>query len=721
MAAQYLVIVEVVSKSSLLENLSRFFHRQNDFDVSSIVMFLGNGECDNHDTLCQSIVDEVLSNSNTMPFSVLVLKQNDTGNIGEVIRKSRSTLFLMIGFEKSFLIRNIMEGASSDELSRNAWLLSYSRAEIENFDNDTIAILQNDKIFKKQKYIRFDSQLYILSNGIDHVFGLYEIYRICNGDNTIEVSYVSAMPSNIILDFNSSKDFIWNRRSNFKFCPLNVSYINTETFFEVGNRKNRSLVGDDEAAHTLSTGGKTFSGFYTKLLEMLQDNLNFSINWVYSEDNTIGIRNYVTNEWGGMIGLLNKSKADVSAFPLSVKSARKLAVTFTTSTERFEYRLFMQKPGPTASWTTFLEAFNTNYWCLLAGFFFLFSLVISCSLIMSRDRVCVLDPSLVNTSKLIFIGRGMAASFLSLLMEDTSAAEDVSYRHPVSLRMLFFTIGTCGMLNYLAYEGGLTSLLMVKIFDLPIETLDDLLVNSEYELMVRTGTADQSYFEESSDLINQRIWQKIKDKEENKIHNYSIGKEFILKDAKKVLFAESPTVEYSFDIFPCTLTSAPKVYGSHSGAYAFPTGSPYTKVFAYHLSRIEQSGIMPLFSNKEPRGSCSNDDDGYSPLSYSNIFSAFVVFGLGLLGAIMYAIFEYFYKNVDIDKQGISPSVATKNYTGDEIANLKYQLYCTNVRITHLCENTNTASFVSDGERIEKRKRVSSYLQNLNSLMNDIM
>ena len=166
-AAQNLVIVEVVSKNSLLENLSRFFHRQNDFDVSSIVIFLGEGECDNHDTLCQSIVDEVLSNSNTMQFSVLALEKNDTGNISKVIQKSRSTLFLMIGFEKSILLRNIMEGASSDELSRNAWLLSYSRAEIENFDNDTIAILQGEKIFKKQKYIRFDSQLYILSNGID--------------------------------------------------------------------------------------------------------------------------------------------------------------------------------------------------------------------------------------------------------------------------------------------------------------------------------------------------------------------------------------------------------------------------------------------------------------------------------------------------------------------------------------------------------------------------
>ena len=160
-AAQNLVIVEVVSKSSLLENLSSFFHRQNDFDVSNIVILSEEGECDNHDRVCQSIVDEVLSHSNTRQFSVLALKKNDTGIISKVIQKSRSTLFFMIGFEKSFLMRNIIEGASSDELSQNAWLLSYSRAEIENFNNDTIAMLQGEKIFKKQKYIRFDSQLYI--------------------------------------------------------------------------------------------------------------------------------------------------------------------------------------------------------------------------------------------------------------------------------------------------------------------------------------------------------------------------------------------------------------------------------------------------------------------------------------------------------------------------------------------------------------------------------
>ena len=129
-----------------------------------------------------------------------------------------------------------------------------------------------------------------------------------------------------------------------QICELKVAYCNIKNHFELSNLSKTKEIAPSKGHETLQIGDTIVTGFYTRLFKMLLKNLNFTIKWVYAESNTMGVRNDTTGEWNGVIGLLNKSMADVSAFPLSVRPIRKTAVGYSTSFETYEYRLFMKHP-----------------------------------------------------------------------------------------------------------------------------------------------------------------------------------------------------------------------------------------------------------------------------------------------------------------------------------------------------------------------------------------
>ena len=116
------------------------------------------------------------------------------------------------------------------------------------------------------------------------------------------------------------------------------------------------------------------------------------------------------------------------------------------------------------------------------------------------------------------------------------------------------------------------------------------------------------------------------------------------QDSRKVLFAESPLFQFLFDSFPCEIIYTASSYGRHSGAYAFPKGSAYPKMFGFHITHIQETGLLPVRSSSKKHAveKCSNDG-GYSPLSYNNIFFAFVACGVGLIIAILHCVVECIY------------------------------------------------------------------------------
>ena len=702
-----------ITPEDILQDIFNFFHLQNDFRILNVVVLFERSECNKHDTICQNIFRELLSKPIEVPFCLVFLDNNiNTTRIHNMIQNSTSSLIVMINFAESSSMRQIVGHASSNDMSRNAWMFTYWRGDQQD-SNSIIDMGRN--LLKNQTSIQHDSQLYILGSH-KHSIKLFEIYRIGNDEGKLEVVHLATTTEqNLPLD--TTVEFIWRRRSDFKGIQLRIAYVNYETFFEASN--------DDMNTHemnldSIKESGKIIYGFSTQLLKMIIENFNISVQWVYAEDNAVGVKDARTGGWTGIIGLLKNRQADVSAFPVSVRPIRTTAVTFSASVENYEYRLFMRKPGLSTSWTTYLDVFHPSYWLSLAISFICFSLCIALFLIVHYKVTRGLRAA-YNNYKLESVGTGISAALLSLAMQDVDIAEDISYVSPTSMRMLFFTVCTCGMFNRLAYDAGLTSLLMVKKFDVPIENLNDILSNPEYQLLVRRGTADESFFVDSQDWISQRIWAKTL-KEDNSILSYVAGEKYVLDDSNKVLFGESPTVQFSIDSFPCELVTAPSVYGRHSGAYAFTIGSPYPKLFGHYISHIKESGLMPVYA-KHTGSSCSSGN-GYSPLTYSNIFSAFVVCGIGLALAILYCIFEFLYYSFPGTSQENEVKMERKiTDCNNELDVMELELREMSDGLNNLRYNISKDSFnTMEVTNLQARiKNISAQMNDLNHFMKRVM
>ena len=631
-----LILTNYVHCISLLKDMPRFFQQQNDVSISNIVIFSdGRMECQVNNRICEEIASELLSDIKELPITFLNIDKNNLERFGKVLKDSFLSLIIFLNFDESVILKNYLQNVSSYDLSHNAWLIIENQEDFNRSDVD----IQDHQItnFRSLNSLRIDSQLYLLSYYNDS-YSLFEIYKICSLDSLVIKEVFDSESS---FEMNSDSAFIWKRRRNLDGCPLYVAYANIKEWFEVLPIVNTTKHQSTMSSESLVIGDKLAIGFPTKLLEMVWTNFNFSIKWVHAEDDSIGVKDKNTSDWTGLIGVLNENRADFGAFPVSVRQARKSVVTFSNSFETYEYRLFMKKPGPSASWFTFVEVFHPEYWMALMISFILFSVFIALFLVIYKTFNQKSNGCNVLSKNLSIFWVGISANLLSLGALDINMAKDISHNSPVSLRMIFFIVCAFGMLNHYVYDAGLTSHLMVQSFDIPIKNLGDILDKTNYKLLVWRGAADESFFSEANNPTVQDVWKKTL-KQNNPIKSYNEGEKLIINDPNMVLFAESPYFPTTFDSYPCKVISASTPYGRHSGAYAFSMGSPYTKLFGYYITQLQESGLLPIKENKG--NSQCPDEGGYSSLGYDKLYSAFVFGSAGILLAFAYCGIELIYK-----------------------------------------------------------------------------
>ena len=113
-------------------------------------------------------------------------------------------------------------------------------------------------------------------------------------------------------------------------------------------------------------------GIKVQLFSFLYSKLNFSIKWVRVEDNKFGAFDSVSNDWNGIVGMIKRNEIDTSIIDISITNARSDAVAYSIPIQRYSNRLFIRKPGPSVSWTTFLNVFNFVYWYVILAFMTVF-------------------------------------------------------------------------------------------------------------------------------------------------------------------------------------------------------------------------------------------------------------------------------------------------------------------------------------------------------------
>jgi glutamate receptor, ionotropic, invertebrate len=122
-------------------------------------------------------------------------------------------------------------------------------------------------------------------------------------------------------------------------------------------------------------GNDRFEGFGVELIEKLAAMLDFTFRFQMYEGTSYGKYDNKTGEWDGMLGELNKYRADLAITDLTITAERESAFDFTSPFMILGISILYQQPkAEDPDLTSFLKPFSYGVWMCLFGSFILVSI-----------------------------------------------------------------------------------------------------------------------------------------------------------------------------------------------------------------------------------------------------------------------------------------------------------------------------------------------------------
>ena len=181
----------------------------------------------------------------------------------------------------------------------------------------------------------------------------------------------------------------------------------------------------------------------------------------------------------------------------------------------------------------------------------------------------------------------------------------------------------------------------------------DIHKHTEYQLTLKRGTWQESMFRNSDNPTIKKLWQETMKDHENALVDSSRLDSLLMENAHMVHFGEDFYTEPYLQHFPCDIIGSGT--RSHKNSQALPQQkqSPFLSVFNQMILNMKAAGVTDKFMKELTFGkgeldvSCGDGGD-YKSLGYGNIFSVFIICGIGLVLAIFLCIIEWVHKHVRI-------------------------------------------------------------------------
>jgi ionotropic glutamate receptor len=395
-----------------------------------------------------------------------------------------------------------------------------------------------------------------------------------------------------------------------------------------------------------TSGGVTMVGGLLNEIDMIKRlamDLNFTVTWIESIDRSYGVYNSETEMWDGLIKLILEDKADLSNAYLSTTKSRSSVVSFTPGFFISEHGLFMKKPQPHSSWTTYLDVFDPEYWLRLTLMILVILIVTIVSFSLFERNSTITKPPLLKLISANILN-GLSIVLLSFTNQDIPAIRKFNNSKANSIKLLMLTTLLFGVINLYVYNARLFSTLVAKHSYAEIKSLSDLVEHPKYKLILKEGTASAQYFSDEASYPHKQLWDKVlQDKENSIVFGLEVIESSLLQEGYNVYFRATYYVESSFKGYPCDIIKSPYTYFRRSSALAFQKESPYLKLFSSRIQHYNQYGIIDnmkgLKRNTKKSSKCTIDN--VNQLGYKNIFSSFIFLGIGILFAFLNFCGEY--------------------------------------------------------------------------------
>ena len=339
-------------------------------------------------------------------------------------------ILVFLDFETSEDTRNAFFGFC--EQSKNTiWIILFS-TEFNTYNSFRMAV--NHLISSYSNYLpklSLNTHVHVIAK-INGISTLFDIYHPCGASQMVMKHLID------LSDENQRRDekIIWENRKDLGQCVMRVGYLDYGILlstFKDGKSKYGSAAAklfEREPTMTFRAGGLTMQGIKVPLFSFLHSQLNFSIQWVYVDDNQFGAFDSVLNDWSGIVGMVKRNEIDTSIMDLGITTARSNVISYSMPVQRHSSRLFMRKPGPSVSWTTFLSVFDPAYWYMLLTFIVAFT--ISWILVSRRTE----EENTTFKIRLLSLCSAVSTSFKAFVAFDVSGTSDSTPREYSSKRIL---------------------------------------------------------------------------------------------------------------------------------------------------------------------------------------------------------------------------------------------------------------------------------------------
>ena len=202
----------------------------------------------------------------------------------------------------------------------------------------------------------------------------------------------------------------------------------------------------------------------------------------------------------------------------------------------------------------------------------------------------------------------------------------------LSGRIILLLVCVLGMVNFQAYNAGLTATLVNLPWSRTVDSLEDVMNNPRYKLVVLKGSSGEDF------LRYEPQYHKLWINSTETISSYAEGEANINRDYNKVLLASSPDFEIVSDGYPLRIVGSNVVYRRRMLAYPLSLQSSFAQVFNYQILRIKQGGFKLSWKNKKSK---PNMDSATSAISFNNVIATFALLGLGCTVAIGNVLVEW--------------------------------------------------------------------------------
>lgn len=611
------------------QKIAIYLQKYNDVSIDTVITVypgsLTNSSADSHST-CFGELSAISKIDKWAKYIRLVKDQNYLERLRYDLNRNDNSLIILCCNISYLWIQRIFDNLSSFDLSENTWLLLNPSINMSR----SSWVSSISRYFDRFEIINYQSQIYIFQDR-DESGELYEIYRPCQSQqvkiNTIQkISNLSTTSSN--------SEFIWKRRQNLMGCEFDAGYIEQNYGFY-------AIKEADYCPKRIVATNKIIcraDRWYTSLVMQLIVDFNMTLSFVNPKDNQYGVKKQDSENWTGVVGLLQHEKVEFAFVLLTFTTDRDEVMDFGLDLG-FEYLvLYMAKPKTSFSHISYIGVFNICYWILLLGS----GLLVCCCFAFLQNINRRRENDVKAKYYLRNINAGISLTYRALLGLDVYSAKHVERTtSKMSIRICLVTACLLGMFNRDTFYAGLASLLTIEPPLMPINSLEDVLTNPGYRLSVMEGTTIESYFSDSEDSIAKKLW----DKRETKIISNTgkiMAEKQILSDTKIVYVGTESFQEVSMN-YPCSITKLSQMYGQKSYGFGFRTHSPYQKLFNYKISQYKTYGIKSQLKKDTEKAStmgCNEAEEHWHALSLSNIPLPFSIILIGMAIALVFLILE---------------------------------------------------------------------------------